>query len=416
MITMKLPLSELYFETNTHIYEPPTVSLDIMVAELPFDIIEAILDELVDGHDWETIRSLARTCFNLVDPCRKRLFTTIVIHRSTYPQLNSLFHSRPELTRYVHHLHYYIDGGNHRGDTDLLLLFSQLESLHIIGNEIPPSVDWNSLPDSLHKQIIRLLTCTALHALSVTQIRNLPIAFLGHCPNLRQLQLGDLHFDISGFTSFTGPCFPTPCTPTKLSLAFSTHSCIDQLMNAKWPNGSPIVNLSLITVLHDHSFHATLDSLLHVSSHQIEIFYFTGQPFSNFREPFLILVAGMQRFRKSIQSNPFTSLRLIIGNIQLTDLQRPINGVKAVEEIYFMVHSPSSERVELTHVLPWLKPTLFPSLRLITTFQINGFNSTAIIQLPFSSGAATFVTRKITDLNEFWNEVCSITAFSNYDY
>ena len=387
-----------------------------MDAELPFDIIEAILDELVDGHDWESIRSLARICSNLVDPCQKRLFTTIVIHRSTYPQLNSLLHTRPELTRYVHHLHYYISSGNHRDDANLLQLFSQLESFHIVGHEIAPTIDWNSLPDNLHKQIIRLLTCTALHALSVTKIRNLPIAFLGHCPNLRQLQLGDLHFDISGFANFAGPCFPTPCTPIKLSLGSSTHFCIDQLMSTKWPNGSPIVDLSLITVLHDHSFHAPLDKLLHVVSHQIEVFYFTGRPSSTCREPFLISVTGMQRFRKSIQSNPFAALRIVIGNIHLTDLQRPISGVETIEEIYFMVHSPSFQRVKLEHIIPWLKPTLFPSLRLITTFQINGFDSNTIIQLPFSNGSATVMTRKVTDLDEFWGEVCRTTAFSNYDY
>ena len=81
-----------------------------------------------------------------------------------------------------------------------------------------------------------------------------------------------------------------------------------------------------------------------------------------------------------------------------------------------MVHSPSFQRVKLDHIIPWLKPTLFPSLRLITTFQINGFDSNTIIQLPFSNGSATVMTRKVTDLDEFWGEVCRATAFSNYDY
>ena len=80
-----------------------------MTYEVPFNIIDAILNNLVHESDWETIRSLCQTCKNLVEPCQKQLFSTVAIHHMTIPQLNSLLAERPNLVAYVLHLHYYMD-------------------------------------------------------------------------------------------------------------------------------------------------------------------------------------------------------------------------------------------------------------------------------------------------------------------
>jgi len=78
--------------------------------DVPFDILNTILEDLAYNSNWELIRSLSRTCKVLVEPCQKHLFNTAAIHETTISQLNSVFGDRPKLVFYVLHLHYYTDG------------------------------------------------------------------------------------------------------------------------------------------------------------------------------------------------------------------------------------------------------------------------------------------------------------------
>lgn len=78
---------------------------------------------------------------------------------------------------------------------------------------------------------------------------------------------------------------------------------------------------------------------------------------------------------------------------------------------------PSGTRaIKIEHVLPWLKPEVFPALRTFITYQTYGVNSAVVLQLPFINGPATFKMRSIKDTDEFWAIVCSATGFSNFDF
>ena len=100
--------------------------------EVPFDIIDTILDDLTYRCNWQSIQLLCQTCKNLVEPCQRQLFSTVAIHQTTITQLHLLFAKHPHLAVYVLHLHYYID---EQSDPyfyiQLLQHFSQLHSLHL---------------------------------------------------------------------------------------------------------------------------------------------------------------------------------------------------------------------------------------------------------------------------------------------
>ena len=259
-----------------------------MTYEVPFDIIDAILNNLMHESDWETIRSLCQTCKNLVEPCQKQLFSTVAIHHTMISQLNSLLAERPNLAVYVLHLHYYMDRDSViRGDVFLLQRFSELRSLHVTGNAADGGTVWTEISVDLQNELMRLLNSSRLQSLSLTYIRSWPVSLFGLCTNLRQLEIGALGLDDTNTTAFTATPFPPACQPRKLSIGASAFYALDHLLTATWPDGNPIVDLSLITVLHDHSIHAPIEKLMKIGGNQIEIFYFACVSAFFSYEPFI---------------------------------------------------------------------------------------------------------------------------------
>ena len=187
--------------------------------KVPFDIINAILNDLSYNCDWESIRSLSRTCKILVEPCQKHLFNTIAIHQTTITQLNSVLANHPNLVSYILHLHYYMDGESDVCAHILLLQkFSRLWSLHITGDGTDKGTIWNVMPGSLQEQLIWLLRFPELEFLSLTCICSWPVSLFANCGNLHQLQVGALGLDATNLTTFVSLPFPPPCQPKTLSI------------------------------------------------------------------------------------------------------------------------------------------------------------------------------------------------------
>lgn len=243
--------------------------------EVPFDIIDTILDDLTYRCDWQSIRSLCRTCKNLVEPCQRRLFSTVAIHRTTLTQLHSLLAKRPPLAVYILHLHYYIDEqSDPHCYITLLQHFSQLHSLHLTGDDTNGGTSWSDMPVDLQTQLIRILRSPSLHSLSLTRIFAWPISLFGNCCNLRQLEIGALGVDDTNLTTFVSSPFPAACQLRRLSIGASAFYALDHMLTARWPNGSRIVDLSLVTVLQDHSIHSPIEKLTSICGSRIEILYF----------------------------------------------------------------------------------------------------------------------------------------------
>jgi len=130
------------------------------------------------------------------------------------------------------------------------------------------------MPEELQEQLIRLLRFPSLESLSLTCIRSWPVSLFANCSNLHQLQVGALGLDATNLTTFTSPPFPPACQPKTLSIGASAFYSLDHLLTAKWPDGNSVIDLSLITVLHDHSVHAPIEKLAEICGTQIKIFYF----------------------------------------------------------------------------------------------------------------------------------------------
>ncbi|EDR02552.1 uncharacterized protein LACBIDRAFT_332367 [Laccaria bicolor S238N-H82] len=283
--------------------------------QVPFDVIHAILLVLTLKSDWESIRSLSRTCKALVEPCQRQLFDTIAIHRTTISQLDSILARSPRLATYVLYLHYYTDGEVEARIYVLLLQqFSQLRSLHITGDGTEKGSVWNFMHEGLRTQLIRLLSSERLECLALTHLRSWPLSLFANCCNLRQLQIGALGLDDTNVTPFALSPFSPVCRLERLSIGSSSFYVLDQLLTATWSNGNPVIDLSTLTMVHDHSFHAPIEKLLDVCGKGIEVFYFALQAASG---------------------NP----------------------------------------VKVDHVVPWLKPAIFPALRSFIAFQEYGVDT-----------------------------------------
>ena len=233
-----------------------------MTYKVPFDIIDAILNNLMHESNWETIWSLCQTCKNLVEPCQKQLFNTVAIHHTMISQLNPLLAEHPNLVVYVLHLHYYMDRDSVTcGDIFLLQRFSELQSLHLTGNATKGGIVWTEISVDLQNELMQLLNSSRLQSLSLTYICSWPISLIRLCTNLCQLEIGALGLNDTNMTAFTATPFPPACQPRKLSIGTSAFYALDHLLTATWLDGNPIVDLSLITILHDHSIHAPIEKL-----------------------------------------------------------------------------------------------------------------------------------------------------------
>ena len=314
------------------------------------------------------------------------------------------------------HLHYYTDG-EYDVCIHILLLqkFSQLRSFHITGDGTNRGTVWNIMPEGLRVQLIRLISSPVLEALSLTRLHSWPVSLFAHCCALRQLQIGALGLDDTNLTTFALPPFPPACQLQRLSIGPLAFHVVDNLISAKWPDGSSVVDLSLITVLHDHSIHAPIQKLVEICGPQIETFYFACMPISRFYQPSPNKALDLDRFRTLTESNEFKALQVIIGNAHLHDFRQPPKCCVSVEEIYLMIRPASAKPIKIEHVIPWLNPAIFPALRSFITFQEYGVNSETMLQLPFVSGPAIFKTRTVKNMEEFWVLVSSVTGLSNFD-
>jgi len=115
-------------------------------------------------------------------------------------------------------------------------------------------------------------------------------------------------------------------------------------------------------VLHDHLIHAPIGKLAAICSTQLEIFYFACKLtlFSCIQFP--TKLSDFDCFRMLANSNMFKALCMIIRNMHWNDFRLSTECIPSVEEIYLMIRPTSARAIEVKHVLPWLKPEVFPSL------------------------------------------------------
>ena len=228
-----------------------------MTPRLPLEVVERIIDNVADYKDSPSIKSCALVCHSFLPVCRKHIFASVTLsarHRSspagTRPSsdnLNHLLSNSPHLAVYVRKLDYHVTKKEFLSRRYLWLLpmFKKLVKLQKLGIRYSVSrclrLDWMS--SSVRKVLLPLLHFPTLTSISLTSIENYPLADLAACVNLKKLDILDLECS-NGVGTFLEALPATPALLEWLLIDDGNVKPVQQLCNARRPDGKPIIDFS----------------------------------------------------------------------------------------------------------------------------------------------------------------------------
>ena len=168
-----------------------------MTPRLPLEVLERIIDDVAAHYDrFSSIKACALVCHSFLPSCRKRIFANVILNAQyasspTSDVLNHLLSNSPHLAVYIRNLAYYINEMEFVTEIFLWLLpmFKKLVNLQKLSITYLHSrkLDWMSL--STRKVLLALLHLPTLTSISLSTIRNFPVADLASCVNLKKLRI-----------------------------------------------------------------------------------------------------------------------------------------------------------------------------------------------------------------------------------
>lgn len=200
---------------------------------------------------FKSLKACSLTCQALLPLCRAYIFHSIEFHdssnptgRSGTPRFIKLINTTPEIAQYIRELRYGM-----RCDEEFPLLASaldhitKLQSLAIYFKGI--TGDWRSMDATTRSSLLRVMHLPTVVCLDLKNIARFAMDELIPCINLKRLYLeyfrlveGD---KISSEVEMNPPTKPIHLQ--KLHLAYCTMLSILAMLEQKWADGRPVLDL-----------------------------------------------------------------------------------------------------------------------------------------------------------------------------
>ena len=235
-----------------------------MAPRLPLELVERIIDDVAkydDNRDpignFSSIKACALVCHCFLPLCRKYIFASVIIKPARHlippisDSLNRLLSNSPHLAVYIRKLDYFVDEEEFVAERIpwLLPMFKKLVKLQKLSITscgcMPEKLDWMS--SSARKVLLPLLRLPTLTSISLSSIRNFPLADLASCVNLKKLRILFLQWNsrTNSVGKFSEALSPTPVMLERLTIEDAGNFIpVQQLCLAQRPDGKPIIDFS----------------------------------------------------------------------------------------------------------------------------------------------------------------------------
>jgi hypothetical protein len=238
-----------------------------IIYRLPLEVVERIIDDIADNHS--SIKACALVCHSFLPLCRKHIFASVTLNARredseseerlglpTSPasdELNHLLSNSPHLAVYIRKLDYHVRGDEFykRRCLWLLPMFKKLVRLQKLGIKCSPRserLDWMSSPERM--VLLPLLHLPALTRICLARIRSFRLADLAGCVNLKELEIQSLQctYGLGKFLEAL-PATPVMLERFKLVISKGNVKLVQQLCDARRPDGKPIINFSSLKII-----------------------------------------------------------------------------------------------------------------------------------------------------------------------
>ena len=225
---------------------------------LPLEVVNQIIDDLAKHNDkLSSIKACALVCHSFLLLCRKHIFASVTLNAQqsfspslspTSDDLNHLLSNSPHLAVYVLNLDYRVNKNEFVKERILWLLpmfkkLIKLQSLRI-SYMLSRSDESDWMSSSERKVLLPLLHFLTLTSISLTNIKNFPIADLAGCVNLKRLEIHSLKCSPNGVGTFLETLPPTPAMLERLVINTGNVKPVQLLCDAQRPDGKPIIDFS----------------------------------------------------------------------------------------------------------------------------------------------------------------------------
>ena len=229
-----------------------------MAPRLPLEVVNLIIDDLAKHNDkLSSIKACALVCHSFLLLCRKHIFASVTLNAQqsfspslspTSDDLNHLLSNSPHLAVYVLNLDYRVNKNEFVKERILWLLpmfkkLIKLQSLRI-SYMLSRSDESDWMSSSERKVLLPLLHFPTLTSISLTNIKNFPIADLAGCVNLKRLEIHSLKCSPNGVGTFLEILPPTPAMLERLVINTGNVKPVQLLCDAQRPDGKPIIDFS----------------------------------------------------------------------------------------------------------------------------------------------------------------------------
>ena len=225
--------------------------IDKQPTVIPLDVYGLIIDSLAeDGKELTTMRACSLVSRAFLHLSRKHIFASVRINnplRRTSPSIDKFVHlieRNPEIGEYVRKFDYCIATHDHIPRT--LSKLTKLKSLtlwHHTENKLVWRTDW-----PMRSALFHLMQLPTLSHLKLRWITNFPVSDLIHSSSLKHLEIDYIDFAAEdAVPPSTTPLPPKSVFLRKYSAGLRSASATRKLVEAKRPDGLPIVDFTELT-------------------------------------------------------------------------------------------------------------------------------------------------------------------------
>ncbi|CAA7261052.1 unnamed protein product [Cyclocybe aegerita] len=226
------------------------------MVDLPFDIIELIIDALAAQNDKETLRNFATVSSTFVVRCQKHLFRTVnlgercIPGKEFYRRFFRLISQRRKFCTYVEDLRlvdtYIWDKEKDKNwgwlteeesICDLLDLLPNLRAFSLTFNIGHPT--WVSLRQCIRHALMQVAKRPAVESFTLARIKDFPPSLLVSLATVKHLRLDDVHVHAAYLTHSLG-----------VALEFATLSPTIETLVLKAPSAATLHVLHNVLMLH----------------------------------------------------------------------------------------------------------------------------------------------------------------------
>ena len=173
-----------------------------MSFNLPYGIIDQIIDTVGEGKDTNLLKELSLVSHSFHQICCKHLFASVELHdadpkhhiASSKKGFVKLLKRRPHIVEYIRNLKYEVSDNNNDDRRllhilpKLLQTISCLNCLTIVGSRM----HWDTLDSALTSALLYLMHLPTINHIDLSIIRNFPPASLTPSVNLLRLDINDV--------------------------------------------------------------------------------------------------------------------------------------------------------------------------------------------------------------------------------